>query len=117
LGRAEAMTATAVKPEQDTQMEPVREEYENAYDPRHVEEDDSYDEETGLFRRNKSKHVKNTAMMARAIKSDETIVVDNKYKNLPDYEYKDVTFKNNDGTTTTCTYAKKIDPNYQSNFL
>lgn len=54
-----------------------------------------------------------SSMIATNI-SHETIVVDNKYKNLPDYEYRDVTFKNNDGTTTTCTYAKKIDPNYET---
>jgi len=53
-----------------------------------------------------------SSMIATNI-SHETIVVDNKYRNLPDYEYKDVTFKNNDGTTTTCTYAKKKDINYE----
>lgn len=52
-----------------------------------------------------------SSMIATNI-SHETIVVDPKYRNLPDYDYKDVTFKNNDGSTTTCTYAKKKDPDY-----
>jgi len=54
-----------------------------------------------------------SSMIATNI-SHETLVTDPKYRNLPDYEYKDVTFKNNDGSTTTCTFAKKIDPNYDS---
>jgi DNA polymerase elongation subunit (family B) len=49
--------------------------------------------------------------------SHETIVSDNRYRDLEDYEYKDVTFKNNDGSTNTCTYAKKKDPTYsEKNF-
>ena len=54
-----------------------------------------------------------SSMIATNI-SHETLVVDPKYTNLPDYEYKEVTFKNNDGTTTTCTYAKKKDPNFEA---
>ena len=65
------MTATAVKTEQDTQMERAGEDYVNAYDPRHVEADDSYDEETGQFKRRKPKSVINTAMMARATNSEQ----------------------------------------------
>ena len=53
-----------------------------------------------------------SSMIATNI-SHETIVADNKYRNLPEYEYKDVTFKNNDGSTTTCTFAKKKDPNFE----
>jgi DNA polymerase elongation subunit (family B) len=57
-----------------------------------------------------------SSMIATNI-SHETIVSDNQYRNLNEYEYKDVTFKNNDGTTTTCTYAKKKDPTYnEKNF-
>jgi DNA polymerase elongation subunit (family B) len=41
--------------------------------------------------------------------SHECIVLDSKYDNLPDYDYQTVTFKNNDGTSTTCRYAKKKD--------
>jgi DNA polymerase elongation subunit (family B) len=54
-----------------------------------------------------------SSMIATNI-SHETLVADNKYRDLPDYEYKDVTFKNNDGSTTTCTFAKKIDPTYDA---
>ena len=38
--------------------------------------------------------------------SHECIVTDPKYNNLPDYIYQSVTYKNNDDTTTTCTFAK-----------
>jgi DNA polymerase elongation subunit (family B) len=41
--------------------------------------------------------------------SHECIVLDSKYDNLPDYNYQTVTFKNNDGTSTTCRFAKKKD--------
>lgn len=41
--------------------------------------------------------------------SHECIVLDTKYDNLPDYNYQTVTYKNNDGTTTTCRFAKKKD--------
>jgi DNA polymerase elongation subunit (family B) len=41
--------------------------------------------------------------------SHECIVLDSKYDNLPDFNYKTVTYKNNDGTTTTCRFAKKKD--------
>jgi DNA polymerase elongation subunit (family B) len=41
--------------------------------------------------------------------SHECIVLDSRYDNLPDYNYQTVTFKNNDGTTTTCRFAKKKD--------
>jgi len=54
-----------------------------------------------------------SSMIATNI-SHETLVIDPRYLSLPDYEYKEVTFKNNDGTTTTCTFAKKIDPNYEA---
>jgi DNA polymerase elongation subunit (family B) len=38
--------------------------------------------------------------------SHETIVIDSQFDNLPDYEYNNVTYKNGDGTTTTCRYAR-----------
>jgi DNA polymerase elongation subunit (family B) len=38
--------------------------------------------------------------------SHEMIVIDSKYDNLPDYIYKDVTYENKDGTSSTCRYAK-----------
>ena len=34
------------------------------------------------------------------------IVLDSQYDNLPDYNYKNVVYNNNDGTTTTCRYAE-----------
>ena len=52
-----------------------------------------------------------SSMIATNI-SHESLVADQQYMNLPNYEYKSVTFKNNDGTSTTCTYAKKKDPTY-----
>jgi hypothetical protein len=69
------MTATTVIPEQDTQPEPMEQEYVNAYDPRHVDDYDSWDEETGHFKHRKPKEVQDTAMMARANNSDGNIVV------------------------------------------
>jgi len=41
--------------------------------------------------------------------SHETIVVNPTYDNLPNYNYKNITYNNNDGTTTTCRYAHKND--------
>lgn len=41
--------------------------------------------------------------------SHETLVVNPEYDNLPDYDYKDITYRNNDGTTTTCRYARNKD--------
>ena len=41
--------------------------------------------------------------------SHECIVLDNKYDDIDDYTYHTVSYKNNDGTTTTCRYAKKND--------
>jgi len=41
--------------------------------------------------------------------SHECIVTDFHYDNLPDYIYQTVTYNNNDGTTTTCKFAKKKD--------
>lgn len=38
--------------------------------------------------------------------SHECIVLNSKYDNMQDYNYQTVTFRNNDGTTTTCRYAK-----------
>jgi DNA polymerase elongation subunit (family B) len=52
-----------------------------------------------------------SSMIATNI-SHETIVIDPKYRNLDEYEYKEITFKNNDGSTNTCMYAKKKDPTY-----
>jgi DNA polymerase elongation subunit (family B) len=54
-----------------------------------------------------------SSMIATNI-SHESLVADQQFMNLPDYEYKNVTFKNNDGTTTTCVYAKKKDPTYDT---
>ena len=54
-----------------------------------------------------------SSMIDRNI-SHETLVTDPQYMNLPDYEYKSITFKNNDGSSTTCMYAKKKDPTYDS---
>ena len=41
--------------------------------------------------------------------SHECIVLDSKYDNMNGYDYKTVTYKNNDGTTSTCRFAKKKD--------
>ena len=41
--------------------------------------------------------------------SHETYVNNPSYDNLPDFEYKTATYNNNDGTTTTCRFAKKKD--------
>ena len=41
--------------------------------------------------------------------SHETYVNDNKYRNLEGYTYNTVSYNNEDGTTTECTYAKKND--------
>lgn len=38
--------------------------------------------------------------------SQETIIIDKEFDNLPDYIYNEVTYKNGDGTSTTCRYAK-----------
>jgi DNA polymerase elongation subunit (family B) len=38
--------------------------------------------------------------------SHEMIVIDPQYDNLPEYIYKDVTYENKDGTSSTCRYAK-----------
>ncbi len=38
--------------------------------------------------------------------SHETYITDVKYLNLPDYSYYTISFKNNDGTKSKCTYAK-----------
>jgi DNA polymerase elongation subunit (family B) len=41
--------------------------------------------------------------------SHETFVNDEAYRGLSGYTYRDVSFTNKDGTTTTCTFAKKDD--------
>ena len=41
--------------------------------------------------------------------SHECIVNDLKYDDISDYNYQTITYNNNDGTTTTCKYAKKND--------
>jgi DNA polymerase elongation subunit (family B) len=41
--------------------------------------------------------------------SQECHVIEPKYDNLPGYDYQSVTYNNNDGTTTTCRFAKKLD--------
>jgi len=41
--------------------------------------------------------------------SHECYVNKPEYDNLPDYTYETVTYNNNDGTTTTCRFAKKSD--------
>jgi len=41
--------------------------------------------------------------------SHECFVNDSNYDNLNDYTYETVTYNNNDGTTTTCRFAKKKD--------
>jgi len=41
--------------------------------------------------------------------SHECIVLDNKYDDIEGYTYHTVSYRNNDGTTTTCRYAKKND--------
>lgn len=38
--------------------------------------------------------------------SHECFVNDDSYRGLPDYTYRDATYNNKDGTTTTCTFAK-----------
>ena len=75
IGKTEAMTATTIKPEQDTQMEPMEQDYVNAYDPRHVDDHDSWDEANGVLKHRRPKQVRDTAMMARATNSEGTIVV------------------------------------------
>ncbi len=42
--------------------------------------------------------------------SHECKVLNDAYRNLPDYYYNDVTYNNSDGTTKTCTFAKPKDP-------
>jgi DNA polymerase elongation subunit (family B) len=41
--------------------------------------------------------------------SQECHVIEPKYDNLPGFDYQSVTYNNNDGTTTTCRFAKKLD--------
>ncbi len=41
--------------------------------------------------------------------SQECFVMEPKYDNLEGYDYQTVTYNNNDGTTTTCRFAKKLD--------
>ena len=41
--------------------------------------------------------------------SHETIVIESQYDNLPDYNYYDVSYKNEDGSFTKCRYAKHKD--------
>lgn len=41
--------------------------------------------------------------------SHETIVLDDAYDNLPGYKYHEQTYNNNDGTTTTCKFAERLD--------
>ena len=41
--------------------------------------------------------------------SQECYVIEPKYDNLDGYDYQTVTYNNNDGTTTTCRFAKKLD--------
>ena len=41
--------------------------------------------------------------------SHNSIVLDDKYDNLPDYKYHSVTYNNPDGTTTTCRFAERKD--------
>lgn len=41
--------------------------------------------------------------------SHECFVNDLKYDNLPGYKYHVISFKNNDGTFTTCRFAEKLD--------
>ncbi len=41
--------------------------------------------------------------------SQECYVMEPKYDNLEGYDYQTVTYNNNDGTTTTCRFAKKLD--------
>lgn len=41
--------------------------------------------------------------------SQECFVMEPKYDNLDGYDYQTVTYNNNDGTTTTCRFAKKLD--------
>lgn len=41
--------------------------------------------------------------------SHDSIVLDEKYDNLPDYIYHTQTYNNNDGTTTTCRFAERKD--------
>ncbi len=41
--------------------------------------------------------------------SQECFVMEPKYDNMEGYDYQTVTYNNNDGTTTTCRFAKKLD--------
>ena len=41
--------------------------------------------------------------------SHEMIVLDSKFDNLPDYNYRDVPFTNADGSSTICRFAKRKD--------
>ena len=52
-----------------------------------------------------------SSMIATNI-SHETLVIDRTYMNLDEYEYKEVSYTENDGKVQTCTYAKKKDPTY-----
>lgn len=44
--------------------------------------------------------------------SHESIVLDPLYDNLPDYTYKEITYRNLDGTETTCRFAKHVNGDY-----
>jgi DNA polymerase elongation subunit (family B) len=48
------------------------------------------------------------AMILRNL-SHETYVDNPEYDNLPGYKYHEITYNNNDGTTTTCRFAEKLD--------
>ncbi|AYV78446.1 MAG: DNA polymerase family B elongation subunit [Edafosvirus sp.] len=41
--------------------------------------------------------------------SHECLVMDKEYDNLEGYKYHQITYNNNDGTTTTCRFAQKLD--------
>jgi DNA polymerase elongation subunit (family B) len=47
-----------------------------------------------------------SSMIHRNI-SHECLVIDSQYGDLPEYDYYDITFYNNDGSPTICKYAKK----------
>ena len=48
------------------------------------------------------------AMILRNL-SHETYVDNPEYDNLPGYKYHEITYNNNDGTSTTCRFAEKLD--------
>ncbi len=94
-------------------------EWRNNYDDDEIEADDTKFEGAIVFPPVKGVHYEPivvldyaslypSSMIHKNI-SHETYVNDDKYLNLEGYTYNTVSYNNEDGTTTECTYAKKDD--------